>query len=190
MKAMALSAAAAALIVSSFISPAYAGKGGPTPVPVLTINKFGHNDNKLFVGIHWNWGVRTGATAVIGYRWARINADDRVRGGLVDLTFPLSGAGFGAGEFHVKGLAGRRNLQGELGLGFAFQSKAFLLGGGVRAPNSTLGADYLVGKGWQPYVGVTSLGRPKGPTVITTTTLTCPAGWVVVDGNCVTDQGT
>lgn len=77
-----------------------------------------------------NWGVREGATAVIGYRWAKVKDNERVTGGLVDLTFALTGAPVGLGEVHVKALQGRRSVQGELGVGYGFQGEAFLLNGG------------------------------------------------------------
>jgi hypothetical protein len=174
---------AALLAVASFALafPAHAGKGGPTPTQ--TITKQGRNDNKLFVGINWNWGVREGATAVVGYRWAKVKDNGRVNGALIDLTVALTGAPVGLGEFHVKAFQGSSSAQGELGLGYGFQGEAFLLNGGVRGPFVNLGTDYLFGKGWQPYVGIDTLGRTKGPDEVTTST--CPAGFVLTNGACV-----
>lgn len=160
-----------ALLALTLAAPAEAGKGGPSPV--TTITKKNRNDNKLFVGINWNWGVREGLTGVVGYRWAKVKTDDKVRGGLVDLTIPLTGADkFTLGELHLKGLAGKRSVQGEAGVGYGFQGGAFLLNAGVRGPFATAGTDYLFGKGWQPYVGIHSMGRTKKAE--TTSTTTCP----------------
>ena len=58
--------------------PAHAGKGGGTVPP--TIEKSGRNDNTVYVGINWNFGVRDGATAVLGYRDAKVKANGNVEG--------------------------------------------------------------------------------------------------------------
>lgn len=182
MKRYCLAAIAAAASISVLV-PAHAGKGGPAPT--TTITKKSRKDNKLFAGINWNWGVRQGATAVIGYRWARVSERDRVHGTLVDLTFPLTGAPFGLGELHVKALGGPRSAQGELGVGYGFQANAFLLNGGARGPYVNAGTDYLLGKGWQPYVGLDTLGRLKRHEEVTTTT--CPTGYTLQGSTCVPD---
>lgn len=182
MKGITLAAVAAAAAFSLAL-PAHAGKGGPAPTSTITKQK--RNDNKAFVGINWNWGVRDGATAVVGYRWAKVKENGHVNGSLVDLTFPLAGAKFGLGELHIKGLAGRRSAQGELGVGYGFQAGAFLLNGGARGPYVNVGTDYLFGRGWQPYVGIDTLGRVKRPNE--TTTLSCPAGFTLQGGNCIPD---
>ena len=176
-------AAVVAVASVALALPAWAGVGGTAPT--TTITKQGRNDNKIFAGINWNWGVRNGATAVIGYRWAKIKDNERVHGALIDMTFALSGAAVGPGEIHLKALQGRRSVQGELGVGYGLQAGAFLLNGGVRAPYVNLGTDYLFGKGWQPYIGIDTLGRVKKPDEVSTTT--CPAGSVLQNGTCVID---
>lgn len=149
---------------------AFAGTGGPAPT--TTITKKSRSDNQVFVGLNWNWGVRQGLTGVVGYRWARVSASDNVRGGLVDITIPFTGAPIGIGEIHVKGLAGSRSVQAEAGFGYGFQAGAFLVNAAVRVPYFTGGTDYLFGKGWQPYIGVHSMGRAKRAQEESTTT--CP----------------
>lgn len=169
-----------ALIALAIALPAEAGKGGPTPV--TSISKKSRNDNKIFVGVNWNFGVRTGVSGVVGYRFAKVSSSDRVRGGLVDLTVPFTGSPIGLGEVHLKALSGTRSVQGELGIGYGFQGQAFLLNGAVRVPYATVGTDYLIGKGWQPYVGVHSLGRARSPGETSTTS--CPTGFDLVNGAC------
>lgn len=73
-------------------------------------------------------------------------------------------------------------VPGELGIGYGFQGQAFLLNGAVRVPYATVGTDYLIGKGWQPYVGVHSLGRARSPGETSTTS--CPTGFDLVNGAC------
>lgn len=178
--------AAATLALATLVVafPAQAGKGGSAPT--TTITNASRHDNKVFVGLNWNFGVRTGLSAVVGYRWAHVSANDHVRGALIDLTVPLTGAPVQLGEVHLKGLSGTRSVQGELGVGYGFQSAAFLVNGGVRAPYVNAGTDYLFGKGWQPYIGVDTLKRVK-PHEQTTTT-SCPEGSTLTDGACYVDR--
>ena len=161
--------------------PAEAGTGGGTQP--TTVTNSSRNDNKIFVGINWNFGVRTGVTAVVGYRIAHVSSSDHVTGALIDLTVPLTGAPIQIGEVHLKGIDGTRSVQGELGVGYGFQAAAFLVNGGVRAPYANAGTDYLFGKGWQPYIGVDTLKRvrPHAQTVVQS----CPAGDTLLpDGTC------
>lgn len=160
--------------------PASAGVSGPAPITSIT--KQSRKDNKIFVGINWNFGVREGVTGVVGYRFARVNANDRVRGGLIDFTVPFTGAPIQLGEMHIKALAGSRSVQGELGVGYGFQGEAFLLNGGVRVPYANVGTDYLLGKGWQPYFGIDTLGRARAHKETSTTS--CPTGFNLSNGAC------
>ena len=138
--------------------------------PVLV--QSARHDNKAFVGLNWNFGVRDGLTVVVGYRYAYVSGSNHLEGGILDLTAPLTGAPFQLGELHVKGLVGTRSVQGEGGVGYGFQVGGFLVNGGVRVPYGNAGVDYLFDKGWQPYVGVDSLKRVKRPAA----TYTCPQG--------------
>lgn len=165
-------------VFAALALPAHAGKGGPTPTPTTT--KQGRTDNKVYVGINWNFGAREGATAVLGYRAAKTNDRDRVHGAKVELTYVLSGAPMGFGEVRVKALQGRRSAQGELGLGYSIQGEAFLLNGGVQGAYVNAGTDYVFGKGWMPSIGINTLGRLRGATETTT----CPAGSTLIGITC------
>ena len=92
-----------------------------------TVEKNSRNDNTIYVGINWNFGVRDGATAVLGYRDAQVDKHSNVDGWKVEATFVLSGAPMGFGELRAKYLKGERDVQGELGLGFSGAHEAFLL---------------------------------------------------------------
>jgi len=165
---------------------AFAGEGGPTLPPTVPADSTqnSRNDNKIYAGINWNWGAREGATAVVGYRAAKVRGNDRVRGAKVEMSVVLSGAPVGLGEIRVKALAGKRNVQGELGAGFSFQGQAFLLNAGVQGPYVNGGTDYLFGKGWQPYIGVNTLGRVKKASE----TFSCPAGYDLSGSTCTLQE--
>ena len=158
---------AAALAIG--LCPALPAAAGFVPTTVQTTR----HDNKVFVGLNWNFGVRNGLTAVVGYRYAYVSGSNHLAGGIVDLTAPLTGAAFQLGEVHLKGMLGTRSVQGEGGVGYGFEAAAFLVNGGVRVPYGNAGVDYLFGKGLQPYVGIDSLKRAKG---LNTTTSICPPG--------------
>ena len=91
--------------------PAHAGTSGGTVPP--TIEKSSRNDNTVYVGINWNFGVRDGATAVLGYRDAKVKSNSNVDGWKVEATVVLSGAPMGFGELRAKYLKGERDVQGE-----------------------------------------------------------------------------
>jgi len=176
-----------ALAVFALALPAHAGKGGPQLPDTIdpTVNKSGRNDNKLYVGINWNFGIRNGATAVVGYRAAKVAAGGHVHGYKAEISYVLSGAPMGFGEFRAKYLNGGRSVQGEAGVGYSFASQAFLINGGVQGPFINGGVDYLFDKGWLASIGVNSLGRVKKPIE----TLSCPADYTLnSSGLCELDD--
>ena len=163
--------------------PGQAGTGGePSTVPP-TIEKSSRNDNSVYVGINWNFGVREGATAVLGYRDAKVKANGNVDGFKIEATWVLSGAPMGFGELRAKYLKGEREVQGEVGAGFSGAHEAFLLNAGVQGPYINGNLDYLFNKGWLASIGVNSLGKVKKPRE----TLACPAGYTLDVDICVQD---
>lgn len=165
-------------VAAVVIAPAaQAGKGGSPVVPTLQQQK--KNDNKAFIGLQWNFGVREGLSGVIGYRWAKVGFGDNVRGTHLDFTFALTGQ-TGPGEIHLKAFDGQRDVQGEIGIGYGFHARAFLVNAGVQGPHVNAGADYLFGKGLQPYVGVNTIRRYKAAP----DQLTCPTGYSLVGSSC------
>jgi len=161
---------------------AYAGDGGEGMAP--TTAKKGRNDNSIYAGINWNFGVRNGATAVLGYRDARVKSNGNVDGWKVEATWVLSGAPMGFGELRAKYLKGERDVQGEVGLGFSAAHEAFLINGGVQGPYANGGVDYLFNKGWLASIGVNTLNKVKKPKEV----LTCPPGFTLDVDTCIADD--
>jgi len=159
--------------------PAHAGKGG-SPVP----EKSSRSDNTVYVGINWNFGVRNGATAVLGYRDAKVKANNNVDGWKVEATVVLSGMNnIGFGEVRAKYLKGERDVQGELGAGFSGAHEAFLLNAGVQGPYVNGNADWMFGKGFLFSIGANTLDKVKRPKEVST----CPPGFTLEDGTCFAD---
>jgi hypothetical protein len=173
-------------VLASFalVLPAHAGKGGGTVPP--TVEKKGRNDNTVYVGINWNFGARTGATAVLGYRDAHVDKKNNVDGWKVEATWVLSGAPMGFGEVRAKYLKGERDIQGELGAGFSGAHQAFLLNAGVQGPYINGNLDYLFNKGILGSIGVNTLDKVKKRKESTT----CPPGYTLDVDLCVADQVT
>ena len=159
--------------------PAHAGKGGGTVPP--TIEKSGRNDNTVYVGINWNFGVRDGATAVLGYRDAKVKANGNVEGWKIEGSFVLTGAPMGFGEVRAKYLRGERDVQGELGFGFSGAHGAAFLNAGVQGPYINGNLDYLFNKGLLLSIGANTLDKVKKPKE----TSTCPPGYSLSGDVCV-----
>jgi hypothetical protein len=168
------------LALMSVVPLAGAGTIVPAPGTDPTVVKEGRHDNRVYVGINWNFGVRDGATVVVGYRAAKISSSDHVQGVKVEVGYVLGGAPSGLAEARLKYLNGSRSAQGEIGAGFSFASQAPLVNAGVQGPYLNGGVDYLFGKGSLASIGVNTLGRAKKATE----TATCPAGSVLVNGVC------
>ena len=168
-------------VLASFalVLPAHAGKGGGTVPP--TVEKKSRNDNTVYVGINWNFGARTGATAVLGYRDAHVKKNGNVDGWKAEATWVLSGAPMGFGEIRAKYLKGEREVQGEIGAGFSGAHEAFLLNAGVQGPYINGNLDYLFNKGFLGSIGVNSLDKVKKPKKVST----CPPGYTLDDANDV-----
>ena len=168
-------------LLASFalVLPAHAGKGGSTVPP--TVEKKSRNDNTVYVGINWNFGARDGATAVVGYRDAKVKKTGDVEGWKVEGTWVLSGAPMGFGELRGKWLKGEREVQGELGAGFSGAHGAFLLNAGVQGPYINGNLDYLFNKGILASIGVNTLDKVKKPKKVST----CPEGYTLDEAHNV-----
>ncbi len=158
---------------------AWAGKGGAPVVP--TFGKGKKSENEAYVGIQWDMMARSSVTAVLGYRSVDVDSRDKVRGAAAELTYALTGPMAGPGEFRVKGVDGERGSQGELGAGYSFAHRAFLLNGGIQGSHVYGGVDYLFGTGLKPYIGLNTIGRYDRVQRVAS----CPPNWVFIDGECV-----
>jgi hypothetical protein len=157
--------------------PAFACKGGPPPPPpTITLVEVGDrevSEDEFFVGINWQFGAASQAELVIGYRDVDVETNGDVSGAGVDMTFPLKD-GIHVGELRFKGIEGEDDLQGEFGLGWSFFHKGFLLTAAAQGPYVTLGADFVFGTGFEPYIGVNTISDYDPPDFEIVEERSCP----------------
>lgn len=115
-------------------------------------------ETQFFAGLQWNFGT-SAAELVGGVRRTRTSADNDVTGLKADVALPL-GRDILSPKVRLLALGGSRLVQAELGGGFDFAAGSPVISGGVQLPYLNGGANYVVGSGVQPYVGVNSLQRP------------------------------
>jgi hypothetical protein len=171
----------AAFALALACGPVLAGVPTPPPSPTFTTTVIGQDEaseDEFFVGLNWQFGAQSQPELVVGYRDVDVRSDGDVQGVGLDMTFPLKG-GIKPGELRLKGIDGDEDLQGEFGLGWSFAHEGFLLTGGAQGQYFTAGTDYVFGTGWQPYVGVNTIGEYDQPPYLTETTGSCPAPYVL-----------
>jgi hypothetical protein len=164
--------------------PAFACKGGPPPPPptidIIMVGEEETSEDEFFVGINWQFGAASQAELVVGWRDVDVEHTGDVSGFGVDMTFPLKD-GFHVGELRLKGIEGDEDLQGEFGLGWSFFHKGFLLTGGGQGHYFTAGADYVFGTGFEPYVGVNTIGDYDPPSWEEVEVRSCPPPFELSD---------
>ncbi|GAB2499341.1 hypothetical protein [Arenimonas alkanexedens] len=182
MKILISKTAAFALVLAC--GPVLAGVPTPPPAPTFTTTVIGQDntsEDEFFVGLNWQFGAHSQPELVVGYRDLDVSSNGDVDGFGLDFTFPLT-KGFRPGELRLKGIDGDEDLQGEFGLGWSFAHQGFLLTGGAQGRHFTAGTDYVFGTGWQPYLGVNTVGEYDVPPYLTETTASCPSPFVLAPG--------
>lgn len=137
---------------------------GTQPGTSCTVPVAQGSDNartQAFVGVNWTFGQ--GPDLVLGVRYTKTNARQRVLGGRLEAVFPIAASwrGISFDRLRLRAIGGQRNFMQELGLGYSFGANAFLASGAVQTSHASLGTDLIFGKlQWLPYVGLDTLSRP------------------------------
>ena len=134
------------------------------PAPTTTTYHARH-DTQFLAGLQWNFGDST-PEFVVGVRHTRTNTSDNVVGIKGDVAVPLDNKRWKQPVVRVMGVAGNRDVQGELGLGVQVNTWKPVVGAGVQGPFVNGGANYIFGDGLKPYIGVNSLKKPKKRKVV------------------------
>lgn len=125
-----------------------------------------------FVGLRWTFGAETPALTA-GLRHTRTDIDDSVLGAKLDLSVDLKKDFTFTPTVRLLGLAGNRDVQGELGLGFQTSDWQGLMTAGVQLPHVDVGANLAFDGAFAPFIEVNGLGRAAAPILIDGE-MTCP----------------
>lgn len=132
-----------------------------------------------FVGLRWSFGSDAPAVTA-GVRHTRTEIDERVLGVKLDISLDLKTDLTFTPTIRLLGLAGNRDIQGELGLGFQTSDWQGLVAAGVQLSYFNAGANLTFDGTLSPYAEINGLGRPSAPVLIDGE-MTCsnPAFWLV-----------
>ncbi|MFT3856069.1 MAG: hypothetical protein QM742_00640 [Aquabacterium sp.] len=152
---------------------------GGCSTPILTGQTTGaaagkRDSMRVYAGVNWVFGAQP--ELVVGVRSVRTNARHKSLGGRFEASFPFSMNSIAFDKLRLRGVGGHRTALAEVGVGYSFVNKQYLLSAAVQGRFANVGTDYVLGgKAWQPFVGLNSLDRLEAPagTVATGGTLSC-----------------
>lgn len=118
------------------------------------------DERQWYAGLNIEFGSKITPLFVVGYRHADVGNDGDPKGADISLSIGMDGLN----ALKVKGFAGKKCAQGELGAGYNFQSNAMLFTGGIQGGHIAGGVDYtLGGAGFSPYLGVNTISCYDNP---------------------------
>ncbi len=183
---------AVAAVSSGLFAPAVSAGtiacGASCTAPTVTGGGSGDADTtQAYAGINWAFGA--GPELVLGVRSVRTNDRNKVAGAKIEATFPFGKQSIAFDKLRLRLVGGNRVGMYELGGGYSFVSKGFVLSGALQADYVVAGTDFSLSSfQWQPFIGVNTLARPDegsgGPG-----TLSCPAGWQLHDAAWLANPG-
>jgi hypothetical protein len=154
-----------ALAAVSMIWPM--ASSGLTGIALPPTSSFGSRTETLFsIGIQYDFGDQE-AQVVGAVRHTKTNASSSM------LPCRYFGEKKFQPTFRVLGLAGSTHVQGELGVGFEMGSNSPLIGAGLQVPYANGGINYVFVDGFEPYLGVNSIGKAKSRNVLPPPFLPC-----------------
>lgn len=143
---------------------------------------------QAYAGINWAFGA--GTELVLGVRSVHNNARNKVAGAKVEATFPFGKQSIAFDKLRLRLVGGNRVGMYELGGGYSFAGKGFLLSGALQADYVVAGTDFSLSSfQWQPFIGINTLARPDEGTGSSAGTLTCPPGWALHDAAWLANPG-
>lgn len=147
-----------------FSTLAGAALAGTAPVAVPSGSV---TDTSAFVGLNWTFGRdNSGLEGVVGVAHIETKPNGDSTGARLQVMLDLSN-GVGFKKVKLTGMSGTRDAMGELGFGVGAGGGLFATGG-LWVPYGNAGTDYHFDRagdlnGFEPYIGVHSLGRPDLP---------------------------
>ena len=120
---------------------------------------------KPYVGLNWYFGQGITPELTLGVMHGKTKADGDTDGANLSVSFGLA-SGFAPASIKLGYLNGKEDFQGNIGLGYSFQSSQPLMFVGVNAPYSAFGLDVKRNFEISPYLQLHSHGKFKEPTVV------------------------
>jgi hypothetical protein len=161
--------AAAVLALCIALVPMSASASPAPPITIVTTSQEGGVvETRFLAGLQWNFGT-SAPEVVLGIRSTRTFRGNDAYGGKLDIAVPVS-VNWNRPIVRVMGVAGVRQVQLEFGGGVRLFDWRPVLGAGLQGLYSNGGTNYLLGQGFEPYLGVNDLGALRKPATTTTTT--------------------
>lgn len=111
------------------------------------------DERQWYAGLNVQFGNKITPLLVVGYRHADVGDDGDPKGADIGLYVGLDGLH----SLKLKGFAGKDCVQGELGAGYSFKNNSLLFTGGIQGQHIAGGADFVLGGGFSPYLGVNTI---------------------------------
>jgi len=131
------------------------------------------NDNKLYAGINWTFGVKSSFNAILGLKSTHTSSRGNITGGDLNVGIPMDKEHFRDIKLKAEYVNGNTTGQGNVGVGYIFGRDKFLGTIGYSLPYIKIGADYVIKDGFEPYLQVNTLDKYKKPTS-SASTYSCP----------------
>ncbi len=141
---------------------AIAGKGGAL---VISQGSGSETQTKAYAGLAWTLGAKKSPAVpdlVVGVRSLKVKSNDRVSNG-ADLSARFTFVeGLSFDSLRLSYVGGKRDVLGNIGVGYSFASKSFLTTVAAQGAYSRAGIDYKYSSGEvSPYLELLSAGKPK-----------------------------
>lgn len=139
--------------------------GGSQVISVPTGGGGNYTETKGYAGLAWVLGAKKSALIpdlVVGVRSMKVKVDDRISNG-ADLSARFSFIqGFSFDSFRLNHVFGKRDLLGNVGVGYSFTNSTFLSTLAAQGAHSRGGVDYeFTSNKLLPYFELISIGTPK-----------------------------
>ncbi len=138
----------------------FAGKGAV----VIATGSGSETQTKAYAGLAWTLGAKKSAVIpdlVVGVRSLKAKSNDRVSNG-ADLSARFTFLdGFSFDSVRLSYVGGKRDVLGNVGVGYSFANKGFLGTIAAQGAHARAGLDYdFSASKTRPYLELLSLGKP------------------------------
>lgn len=134
------------------------------------------NDNKLYAGISWQFGVKASFNAILGLKSTHTSSGGNITGGDLNIGIPIDKEHFRDVKLKAEYVNGNTTGQGNVGVGYILGRDKFLGTIGYSLPYVKLGTDYIIKDGFEPYLQINTLDKYNKPSS-SASTYSCPSNY-------------